>query len=145
MRAVPALAIAVELLAGVLACVPGGERWALGLAILMHLVFGVSGNYPFSVVALALWVTVFSPDGAIEPGGPGWILWAGALLVGLLSMATGRTAKGPRSAGWLIKDFYQGASTAPCVRRRSWPRRPAPTGPRPGHPSRTASSRWPSP
>lgn len=108
-RAVPASVIAVELLAGVLACVPGGERWALGLAILMHLVFGVSGNYPFSVVALALWVTVFSPDGAIEPGGPGWILWAGAILVGLLSMATGRTAKGPRSAGWLIKDFYQGA------------------------------------
>ncbi|MEV6050411.1 hypothetical protein [Streptomyces sp. NPDC052107] len=107
-RAVPASVIVVELLAGVLACVPGAERWALGLAILMHLAFGVSGNYPFSVVALALWVTVFSPDGRIEPDGPAWALWAAAFLVGLLSAATGRTAKGRRSAGWLIKDFYQG-------------------------------------
>ncbi|GAA3571026.1 hypothetical protein GCM10022295_61180 [Streptomyces osmaniensis] len=108
-KAVPASVIAVECLAGVMACVPGAERWALGLAILMHLVFGVSGNYPFSVVALALWVTVFSPGGGIEVGGPEWVLWAAALLVGLLSMAMGRTAKGRRSVGWLIKDFYQGA------------------------------------
>ncbi|MFE7961330.1 hypothetical protein [Streptomyces sp. NPDC057413] len=108
-RAVPASVIIVELLAGVLACVPGAERWALGLAILMHLIFGVSGNYPFSVVALALWVTVFSPDGRIEPDGPAWVLWVAPVLVGLLSTATGRTAKGRRSASWLIKDFYQGA------------------------------------
>ncbi|MFH0521663.1 hypothetical protein ACHBTE_31330 [Streptomyces sp. M41] len=109
LRAMPALVIGTELLVGVLACVPGAELWALGIAIPMHLVFGVSGNYPFSVVALALWVTAFSPDGRIEPDGPAAVLWAAALLVGLLSTATGRTAKGRRSTSWLIKDFYQGA------------------------------------
>ncbi|MFG3531977.1 hypothetical protein ACGF8B_35360 [Streptomyces sp. NPDC047917] len=106
--AAPALVIVVELLTGALVCIPGAERWALGLAILMHLAFGVSGNYPFSVVALALWVTVFSSDGRIEPAGSAWALWATALLVGLLSMAAGRTARGRRSPGWLMKDFFQG-------------------------------------
>ncbi|MFE9023437.1 hypothetical protein ACFYNL_33375 [Streptomyces sp. NPDC007808] len=109
LRAMPALVIVTELLVGVLACVPGAERWALGVAIPMHLIFGVSGNYPFSVVALALWVTVFSPEGRVELDGPVWALGAATLLVGLLSIATGRTAKGRRSAGWLVKDFYQGA------------------------------------
>ncbi|MFF4429733.1 hypothetical protein ACFYZ4_11255 [Streptomyces sp. NPDC001513] len=109
LAAVPTLVILVEFLAGVLTCVHGLQQWALGLAILMHLVFGVSGNYPFSVVALALWVTAFSPTGHIELGGSFWIMGAASLFVGLLSVAMGRTARGRRSASWLIKDFYQGA------------------------------------
>ncbi|MEU3819745.1 hypothetical protein AB0E74_09060 [Streptomyces sp. NPDC030392] len=108
-KSVPVAVIAVELVAGVLACVPGAERWVLWLAILMHLVFGVSGNFPFSVVAMALWVTVFAPDGRITLTGDAWAVGAGALLAGLLGLFGGRTATGRRSTGWLVKDFYQGA------------------------------------
>ncbi|MGW5202125.1 hypothetical protein [Streptomyces spiralis] len=108
-KSVPVAVIAVELVAGVLACAPGSERCVLWLAILMHLVFGVSGNFPFSVVAMALWVAVFTPDSHITLAGASWIVGAGALLAGLLGLFGGRTAMGPRSTGWLVKDFYQGA------------------------------------
>ncbi|MFE7093519.1 hypothetical protein [Streptomyces erythrochromogenes] len=110
LKAVPVVVIAAELATGVLVCIPGAESWALWLAILMHLAFGVSGNFPFSVVALVLWVTVLSPSGQIEVTGGPMALLGAAVLVGLLALVGGRTAVGRRPAGWLLKDFYQGAA-----------------------------------
>lgn len=109
LRTVPAAVIVAEFTAGVLLIVPGGERWSLWLAILMHLAFGVSGNFPFSVVAMTLWVTAFSPAGRIELSGNPSAVWLAALLTGLPALATGRTATGRRSRSWLVKDAYQGA------------------------------------
>lgn len=108
LKAVPFAVIAVELAAGVLACVPNGASWALWLAILMHLVFGVSGNFPFSVMALALWITVLSPAGRVNVSGSHGAVWVTAVLVGLLALITGRTAAGRRSRTWLVKDFIEG-------------------------------------
>ncbi|WP_158781321.1 hypothetical protein [Streptomyces sp. NRRL S-237] len=55
-------------------------------------------------------MTAFSPDGQIAvTSGPEALLGA-AILVGLMALAGGRTAVGHRSAGWLLKDFYQGAA-----------------------------------
>ncbi|MER5362404.1 hypothetical protein [Streptomyces sp. NPDC002785] len=109
LKAVPVMVIVVEFVAGALTCVPGAARWALWLAILMHLAFGISGNFPFSVMALSLWIMVFSPDGRIEVSGSPTAVWTAAVLVGLLALAMGRTASGRRSVRWLIKDFFEGA------------------------------------
>ncbi|MER0481961.1 hypothetical protein ABR737_27120 [Streptomyces sp. Edi2] len=109
LKAVPTGVIVAEFAAGLLLCVPGGERWSLWLAVLMHLVFGVSGNFPFSVVAMALWVTAFSPDGRVGLSGGSGAVWLAALFTGLLGLVAGRTATGRRSPSWLYKDFYQGA------------------------------------
>ncbi|MFJ6785793.1 hypothetical protein [Streptomyces yangpuensis] len=109
-KAVPVVVIAAELVTGLLVCVSGSESWALWLAILMHLAFGVSGNFPFSVVALVLWVTMLSPSGQIAVTGIPKELLGAAIFVGLLALAGGRTAAGRRSASWLFKDFYQGAA-----------------------------------
>ncbi|MFJ2879408.1 hypothetical protein ACIPJN_19975 [Streptomyces sp. NPDC086796] len=109
LKTVAASVIIVEFTTGVMLWVPGGELWSLWLAILMHLAFGVSGNLPFSVVAMALWVTAFSPDGTIDISGDTGPTWLAALLAGLAALTLGRTATGRRSRSWLVKDFYQGA------------------------------------
>lgn len=101
--------IFVEFTTGAMLWVPGGEPWGLWLAILMHLAFGVSGNLPFSVVAMALWVTAFSPDGTIDATSQTGPIWVSALLAGLAALTLGRTATGRRSHSWLVKDFFQGA------------------------------------
>ncbi|MEU1471645.1 hypothetical protein ABZ434_25920 [Streptomyces sp. NPDC005761] len=108
LNAVPVAVITVEFAAGALLCVPGGEQWSLWLAILMHLAFGVSGNLPFSVVAMALWVTALSPAGSIAISGGTSSVGFGALTAGLLCLATGRSATGRRPPNWLAKDFCQG-------------------------------------
>lgn len=109
LAAVPFAVVAVEFAVGVLLLVPGGEPWGLWIALLMHLAFGISGNFPFSVVAMALWVTAVSSDDRIEIPGGSPALWSTALLTGLFALAAGRTATGRRTRRWLLKDFFEGA------------------------------------
>ncbi|MEU5274474.1 MauE/DoxX family redox-associated membrane protein [Streptomyces hygroscopicus] len=106
---VPFAVVAVEFAIGILLLVPGGEPWGLWIALLMHLAFGVSGNFPFSVVAMALWVTAFLSDDRIEVPGGAATVWSAALLTGMFALAAGRTATGRRSRRWLLKDFFEGA------------------------------------
>ncbi|MFJ6459728.1 hypothetical protein ACIQM0_01415 [Streptomyces sp. NPDC091387] len=109
LRTVPFAVVLFEFAVGALLLVPGGDRWSLWLAILMHLAFGVSGNFPFSVVAMALWVTAFSSSGRIEVSGDLRSVGCAALLVGVVALLLGRSAAGRRSGRWLAKDWWEGA------------------------------------
>ncbi|MEU7580874.1 hypothetical protein AB0B50_25085 [Streptomyces sp. NPDC041068] len=109
LRLAPYGVIAVELGVGAALLAPGFETWGLCVAILMHGAFGVSGNFPFSVLALALWVIALTPrdSAAIDPGG-GPLLWAAVAGSAVLALALGRTASGRRSVSYLGKDLFQG-------------------------------------
>ncbi|MEU4335664.1 hypothetical protein AB0F59_13635 [Micromonospora lupini] len=103
LRTAPAAVVATELAVGVALLVPHGEPVGLALAILMHLGFGVSGNFGFSTVALALW--------AVALGGPtpaDGVWWAVPVST-LLGIALGRSTAGPRGRGLMVKDGLQGA------------------------------------
>ncbi|MER7674411.1 hypothetical protein ABTY61_38940 [Kitasatospora sp. NPDC096128] len=110
LRWLPGGVVLVELAAGILLLTPHGLLPALLISIAMHTVFGVSGNFPFSIVALALWSLVMSPRSGhlVLPGALDNTWWAvpGFALLGL---ALGRTARGSRSAGIMVKDTVLGA------------------------------------
>ncbi|MEV0123986.1 hypothetical protein AB0I16_21065 [Streptomyces sp. NPDC050703] len=107
--AAPYAVVFVEFAVGLALLVPGQEMWGLCAAILMHGAFGVSGNFPFSVLALALWVVTLTPPdaAAVDPGG-GPLLWAAVAAGALTALALGRTASGRRSVSYLGKDLFQG-------------------------------------
>jgi hypothetical protein len=109
-RLTPPAVASTEIITGILLALPGSGPWplALALAILMHVVFGVSGNFPFSVVAMTLWVISRSPTGAVVSGGPVVWLLATTLAMGSLGLLLGRASTGPRSPALLVKDALQG-------------------------------------
>ncbi|MFI5773825.1 hypothetical protein ACIA74_35995 [Streptomyces sp. NPDC051658] len=109
LRPAPYAVFALELAVGITLLVPGLEIWGLCAAILMHGAFGVSGNFPFSVLALALWVIALTARDsvAIDPGG-GPLLWASVAGSALIALALGRTTSGRRSVSYLGKDLFQG-------------------------------------
>ncbi|GAA0333506.1 hypothetical protein GCM10010319_06830 [Streptomyces blastmyceticus] len=111
LKLVPALVVLTELTVGTLMWVPGGGHYDLWLAILMHLVFGVSGNFPFSVIAMALWVVALTPlNGQFALPVASVSALFPTLLTALLALAARRTARGRRSKSWLLKDFCEGAT-----------------------------------
>ncbi|WP_030462612.1 hypothetical protein [Kitasatospora sp. NRRL B-11411] len=106
--AAPVAVVVVEAAVGASLWQTSWARAGLFAAIGMHWVFGVSGNFTFSVVALALWGTALCDPahGQLVPFGPGT---AAASLLGALSAAAlGRTAAGPRPTRTVLRDAGKG-------------------------------------
>ncbi|GAB7180203.1 hypothetical protein ATKI12_0034 [Kitasatospora sp. Ki12] len=130
LRWTPAGVVLIELAVGVLLCVPDGVVPALVLAVAMHAAFGVSGNFPFSIVALALWSLVMSPvSGALALPAAADPAWWAVPVFGVLALALGRTAAGPRSLGLMAKDVLQGlVYGVVCAASLAWPQPPSAGG-----------------
>ncbi|GAA2481739.1 hypothetical protein [Winogradskya humida] len=110
LAAAPAAVIAAELAVPVLLLIPHGGAAALIVAILMHLAFGVSGNFEFSIVALALWsIAAGDVDGVAvpSPADPVWLLIPVCAAAGWL---LGRSPSGPRAVPVQLRDAGQGAT-----------------------------------
>ncbi|MFE0508573.1 hypothetical protein [Streptomyces sp. NPDC058964] len=99
LRWVPTVVVAVELVVGVLIMVPGMELWAMYMALAMHWMFGITGNFPFAVIAMVLWTAALSPDAVGPvlpvPHNPAWI----ALPVSLVAAVVFRWRAG-KLRGW---------------------------------------------
>jgi hypothetical protein len=65
-RAAPWLAVLSETAIGLLVLVPGGLWSAFMLAAAVHLIFGMLGNFHFSLLVLAPWALALSADGRLD-------------------------------------------------------------------------------
>jgi hypothetical protein len=111
MKWTPAAVIAVEFVVGVLLCVPHGSAVGLYLAVAMHWVFGVSGNFAFSIVAMSLWLTALSArNGDVVLPGAHSAVWTVVPVGALLALALSRTADGRRPGILILRDVFQGAA-----------------------------------
>ncbi len=108
LRWVPAGLIAVELTIGVMLLVPDVAKWGMCLALLMHWVFGITGNFPFSIIAMTLWVTVFSQRaGQVVLPAPHDPAWLAVPLSLILAMAFRWKTGKLLSARFVFKDVLQ--------------------------------------
>ncbi|MEW2274858.1 hypothetical protein [Streptomyces griseofuscus] len=109
LRWLPAGVILSEFAAGSLLLIPHGVLPALVIAVVMHAVFGVSGNFPFSITALALWTLVMSPRaGYLVLPMAHDVAWWTVPLFAVLAVTLGRTSPGARPPGLLAKDTFLG-------------------------------------
>ncbi|ONF67869.1 hypothetical protein [Amycolatopsis keratiniphila] len=110
LRWVPAAVVVVELVVGVLLLVPGGGEWGLLLALLMHWVFGLTGNFPFSIIAMTLWVTMFSAqaDHVVLPAQTGLLWLMGALSCGFAVLFRWKSGK-IRKSRFFFRDVVESA------------------------------------
>ncbi|MFF7403019.1 hypothetical protein [Streptomyces murinus] len=109
LRWLPAGVILSEFAVGALLLIPHGVLPALVIAMVMHTAFGVSGNFPFSITALALWALVMSPRAGylVLPMAHDVVWWAVPLFA-VLALTLGRTSPGARPPGLLAKDTCLG-------------------------------------
>lgn len=109
LRTVPVVVIAVEAVLPATMTVPGWSWLGLALAIGMHLAFGVSGNFGFSIMAMALWVCALASDGAVvlpSLSRPAWLLVPVGLAVAML---LGRSTTSRRTRPHIVEDAVLGA------------------------------------
>lgn len=114
LRGVPSAVVAVELSLGGALLVNAPLRPLLVVAVGVHFAFGMTGNLPFSLVALCLWAASAEPAAGFDPPAPGplaavalalfvvgvrfgttWIythLRAGTVLCGVLTAVFGASA-----------------------------------------------------
>jgi hypothetical protein len=110
LNVLPLGVVLIEFATGVLLWVPHGVRVSLLLAIAMHAAFGVSGNFPFSIMALALWSVTLSPRNGyvVFPDAHSAVWWV-AVLSAALALALSRSPTGFRSVLVMTWDAVQGA------------------------------------
>lgn len=110
LAAVPFVVILSEAVAGAALLDSGWARLGLFAAIVMHLVFGISGNFTFSVVAMALWCCALAEPGqGVYLQADAWTV-AAVLMGAALAAGLGRTAAGPRKPRTIARDAFKGAA-----------------------------------
>ncbi|ATY17193.1 hypothetical protein CU254_42245 (plasmid) [Amycolatopsis sp. AA4] len=100
-RCVPPLVVGTEFAVAVLLLDPRSAPVALVLACAMHGVFGITGNFPFSIVALGLWLVAFRADSrgdVVLRLGSAWPVVASALAAAAAAALLSRSPAGRTSA-----------------------------------------------